>query len=277
MNPKRGILIAGNWKMHLGPKETAVFVADLGKRRQNAISGQTRAGLQSGKLRAMIIPPALSLPAARASVDTAWPELQIAAQNAHGEKKGAFTGELSGPMLADIGIRHVLLGHSERRQLFGETDTTVRSRLEGLLDQGFEVILCIGETLAERESGDTQAVLLRQLAGALPDSGPSGRFLDGRIVIAYEPVWAIGTGKTATPAQAQEAHAVIRADLQARFGTQAAERTLILYGGSVKPENIKEILTQPDVDGALVGGASLDAASYLALVEAGGQALGHSL
>ncbi|OFZ72685.1 MAG: triose-phosphate isomerase, partial [Bdellovibrionales bacterium RIFOXYD1_FULL_44_7] len=190
------------------------------------------------------------------------------------EKAGAFTGELSGPMLKEIGLDLVLVGHSERRQYFGETDETVRKRSESLLDQGLNVILCIGETKTERESGQTQAILQKQLKGAFPENGKGAtRFLDGRLVIAYEPVWAIGTGLTATPQQAEEAHQIIRKYLWDNFGLEASGKTPILYGGSVTPDNAKTLLACPNIDGALVGGASLKPDNFLALIEAGGKAL----
>ncbi|MGZ3699514.1 MAG: triose-phosphate isomerase family protein, partial [Bdellovibrionota bacterium] len=160
------------------------------------------------------------------------------------------------------------------RQYFGETDETVRKRCESLLEQGFRVILCVGETRAEREAGQTAAVLIRQLSGAIPDAGSGvAKFLDGRVVIAYEPVWAIGTGLTATPEQAEEAHLIIRKQLWDRFGLEASGRTPILYGGSVTPENVDQLLGSPNVDGALVGGASLKPESFLALLNGGGRTI----
>lgn len=185
-------------------------------------------------------------------------------------EKGAFTGEVSGPMLQEIGISTVLVGHSERRQYFGETDESVRKRSESLLAQGFKVILCIGETRTEREQNQTQEILKRQLQGALPEAGKgAASYLNGQLVLAYEPVWAIGTGLTATPAQAEEAHQFIRELMIQRFGAEAAQKTPILYGGSVTPENVDSLLACPNVDGALVGGASLKPDGFLRLLASG--------
>lgn len=257
----RGLLIAGNWKMNHGPREAEAFLNAL------ADSLKSRLPLPSG-LSLSLCPPAVSLaPAVSAAARLRLP-IRVLAQNAHWEQKGAFTGELSGPLVKETGAQGSLVGHSERRQFFGETDETVRKRTESLLGQGLQVILCVGETRAEREAGSTRQVLLRQLSAVLTTPGQgAAAFLDGRLVIAYEPVWAIGTGLTATPAQAEEAHQIIRKDLWDRFGMDAAGRTPLLYGGSVTPENVRELLGCANVDGALVGGASLKPESYLALIE----------
>jgi triosephosphate isomerase len=196
--------------------------------------------------------------------------LGIGAQNAYGLASGAFTGEISAPMLEELGVRAALVGHSERRQHFGETDETAKKRAEGLLTQGLEVVYCIGETRAEHEAGRTRAVLEKQLSALL--SGQATKYLDGRLILAYEPVWAIGTGLTATPQQAEDAHSFLRAEL-AKVSAAAAEKTPILYGGSVTPDNIDSLLTRPNVDGCLVGGASLKPAGYLKMVLAGFSAL----
>jgi triosephosphate isomerase (TIM) len=219
------VLIAGNWKMHKGPHETRAFLAGF---------------RPPEDVEVVICPPSVSLAAA---VDAG---VTVYAQNAHWEQDGAYTGEISAPMLAELGVRGSIIGHSERRQHFCETDETVRLRCEAVLAAGLGVIACVGETEAEREAGETEEVLRRQVA-VLPQHD--------RLVIAYEPVWAIGTGRTASPQQAQEAHALIKS-LQA---------TPVLYGGSVKPDNAPDLLAQPDVDGALVGGASLDPTSFLAI------------
>ena len=254
MKKPRGVFIAGNWKMNHGPRETELFFKEL----KSLLSLSW-----SEHLRACICPPFVSLEAAlRAAHGTL---VSVGAQNAHWEKKGAFTGETSGTMLHELGISTVLVGHSERRQFFGETDETASKRTESLLEQGFCVVLCIGETKEQRQSGQTKAVLIKQL-GAV-------KFLDGRLVIAYEPVWAIGTGLTATPEQAEEAHQIIRRDLWDRFGMEAAGKTSILYGGSVTPENIRSLLACPNIDGALVGGASLKAEGFAAMLQAGNEAL----
>ena len=219
------MLIAGNWKMFKGPHETRAFLA--GFRPPDDVD-------------VVICPPYVSLAAA---VDAG---VTVYAQNAHWERDGAYTGEVSAAMLAELGVRGSIIGHSERRQHFCETDETVRLRAEAVLDAGLGVIACVGETEGEREAGATEEVLRRQVA-VLPEHE--------RLVIAYEPVWAIGTGRTASPQQAQEAHALIKS-------LHAAQ---VLYGGSVKPDNAAELLAQPDVDGALVGGASLDPTSFLAI------------
>lgn len=261
MKKPRGILIAGNWKMNQGPRETEQFFSQLKQMIRPDL-------FQKDLLKACVIPPAVSLEKAKKEAPS---YVQIGAQNAHWEKKGAFTGELSGPLLQELGISWVLAGHSERRQYFGETDSTVRKRAESLLGQGFRVILCIGETRSERESGKTEEVLDRQLSETVPNLNS---YLDGRVILAYEPVWAIGTGLTATPEQAEQVHHWIRNFLHQKTGLKTAEQTPVLYGGSVTPENIDSLLKCPNVDGALVGGASLKAESFYALLEAGYKAIG---
>ena len=221
-------LIAGNWKMFKGPAETLAFFDGF-----EAPDG----------VDVVLCPPFVSLEAA---VGEEWP---IYAQSVHWAADGAFTGEISAQMLVEIGVTGALVGHSERRQLFGETDDTVRRRAEAALEAGLGVIACVGETEDEREAGETEAVLRRQVA-VIPQHE--------RLVIAYEPVWAIGTGKTATPQMAQDAHALIK----------SLHATRVLYGGSVKPDNAAELLSQPAVDGALVGGASLDPDSFAAICRA---------
>jgi triosephosphate isomerase (TIM) len=229
------MLIAGNWKMFKGPGEAAGFCAEL------------REAVETGGTDIVVAPPFVSLHAAAAELEDS--TIRVYAQNVHWEEEGAFTGEVSRSMLIAAGAVGAIVGHSERRQYFGETDETTARRAEAALGAGLGVIACVGETLEEREAGRTEAVLRRQveaIAAAVP-APPE------ELDIAYEPVWAIGTGRTATPETAQEAHAFIR-------GLYAVER--ILYGGSVKPENAEELLAQPDVDGALVGGASLDVMSF---------------
>lgn len=273
----RGVLIAGNWKMNRGPREAEEFFAQVGPLFEGKLSAASREKLRSGELRTCVAPPFLSLERAlSAAARVSGRPIDVAAQNAHWEKSGAFTGEVSGGMLKELGIGTVIIGHSERRQFFGETDETCRKRTVSLLGQGFRVILCIGETRAERESNQTAAVLTRQLTGVfLPPSekGGASEYLDGRLVIAYEPVWAIGTGLTASPQQAEEAHQIVRKFLWDQFGMTAAGRTPVLYGGSVTPENVDVLLACANVDGALVGGASLKPESFTALVEGGGKAL----
>src|SRR5713101_1678282 len=219
--------------MYKGPAETAEFCLAL---RERDLSG----------VDVVVCPPFVSL--AIAVQLLAGTEIGVAAQNVHWEPAGAFTGEISAPMLREVGVYGAIVGHSERRQFFGETDETVEKRARAALDAGLSVIACVGETEAEREAGETEEVLRRQVS--VLDA-------DEQLVVAYEPVWAIGTGKTATPELAQEAHALIRSVLDVP----------ILYGGSVKPENAADLLAQPDVDGALVGGASLAVESFASICE----------
>jgi triosephosphate isomerase len=190
--------------------------------------------------------------------------IHLAAQNMHWEDKGAFTGEISAEMLLDLGCKYVIIGHSERRQYFGETDEAVNKKLRKALDKGLLPIVCVGETLMEREAGKANEVIERQLSGAL--KGVNAVELQ-KVVIAYEPVWAIGTGKTATPEQANEIHAFIRKKIEISYGKEAAGALRIQYGGSVTPENVSSLMAMPDIDGALVGGASLKPESFAALVK----------
>jgi triosephosphate isomerase (TIM) len=228
------MLIAGNWKMYKGPAETAEFCLGL---REQELEG----------VDVVVCPPFVSLAVAVQLL--AGTEIAVAAQNVHWEDEGAYTGEVSPHMLREVGAYGAIVGHSERRQYFGELDETVSKRAHAALQAGLFVIACVGETAEERERGETEDVLRRQLAVLEPDDN---------LVLAYEPVWAIGTGKTATPELAQEAHAFIKSQLEAD----------VLYGGSVKPENAAELLGQPDVDGALVGGASLELESFSAICRA---------
>lgn len=255
MDRARTPVLAGNWKMHLGIHATGGYVREL-----------------VAALKEMPEPPACEVIVApvftslAVAQQAAWGSpVRVAAQNCHWAPEGAFTGEVAAAMLGEMGITHVILGHSERRQHFGETDQTVAGRLAAALAEGLVPIVCIGETLAEREAGQTGAVLERQLEGAL-GAQPADRL--GSLILAYEPVWAIGTGKVATTAQAQEAHACVRGWLRAKFGDGPAKSLRILYGGSANPGNVADLLACPDVDGALVGGASLKAATFLPMVEA---------
>jgi len=241
-------VIAGNWKMYKTARQAAETVRSL-------------AGLVAGVrgVEVVICPPFTALAAAIEAAKGS--SVAIGAQDCHWEKEGAFTGEVAVPMIADLGCSHCLVGHSERRQFFGETDAAVDKKVDAVLAQGLSCIACVGETLAEREAGQTFVVLERQVR-----SGLTRHLASPRLVIAYEPVWAIGTGKTATPAQAQEAHAFIRGVVAQAANPAAAQAVRILYGGSVKPDNIAALMAQPDVDGGLVGGASLDAASFAKIV-----------
>ncbi|MFI5316134.1 MAG: triose-phosphate isomerase [Myxococcota bacterium] len=242
-------LVAANWKMHKTAAEAAAFARAL---------VPSLAGLHGVEV--AVAPPFTALAALREALGSA--PVALTAQNAHFEKSGAFTGEVSVAMLAELGCRYVILGHSERRQIFGETDELVAKKLGAVQAAGLRPILCVGEQLAERESGRTFDVLARQLSGSL---AAADRSRAAELVVAYEPVWAIGTGRTATPELAQEAHAFIRARLADRFAADAG-RIRIQYGGSVKPDNAAELLAQPDIDGALVGGASLDPESFSAII-----------
>ncbi len=209
----------------------------------------------------VMAPPYTSLAAVAEEIRGS--KLILAAQNVHWEPKGAFTGEICIPMLQDLGCGMVIVGHSERRQYFGETDATVNRRVRAILQSGLQPIVCIGETLAEREAGKYHQVIDQQLTGGL--DGLTAQSLL-RIILAYEPVWAIGTGRTASPEQAQEVHGAIRNWISQKFGSEAAGEVRVLYGGSVKPENIADLMKQQDIDGALVGGACLEAESFLRII-----------
>ncbi len=247
--PERTPYIAANWKMHKTIAEAAEFIDALLPR---------IAATQSD---VVICPPFLAL--SEVVERSRGSAVRVAAQNMHEEASGAFTGEVSASMLAEVDVEAVVLGHSERRQLFGETDEALARKVPAALAAGLEPILCVGETEEARDAGQTEAVLERQLQADLAavESGDLAR-----VVIAYEPIWAIGTGRTATPEQAQETIAFIRDVLRERGA--AAEQVRILYGGSVKPANAAELLGRPDIDGALVGGASLDPEDFAAIVEA---------
>jgi triosephosphate isomerase (TIM) len=207
-------------------------------------------------------PPFTSLPAVAETIRGS--NIGLSAQNLHWEDKGAFTGEVSAEMLLDLGCRYVIIGHSERRQYFGETDETVNRKAKQALRKGLLPILCVGETLAEREAGKLNDIISRQVTGGLKDISADDM---KKVVIAYEPVWAIGTGKTATPEQANEVHALIRQKVKSLYSADIAEGLRIQYGGSVTPENISTLMAMPDIDGALVGGASLKPESFAALVK----------
>ena len=240
------MLIAGNWKMHKGPGETAAFCAGL-----LTYIGE-HGPEELDQIEIVVAPPFVSLHAAVEELEESG--IRVYAQNVHWAEEGAFTGEVSRSMLIASSVAGAIVGHSERRQYFGETDESAARRAAAALEAGLGVIACVGETLEEREGGETEDVLRRQV-GALAETIPEP---DAALSIAYEPVWAIGTGKTATPEMAREAHALIK-------GIYPVER--VLYGGSVKPENAEELLSQDDVDGALVGGASLEVDSFTAICE----------
>lgn len=246
--------IAGNWKMNKTPEEAKALAAEL----KGALGGVSNADVA-------LCPTFVCLHAVREAIQGS--KLALGAQNIHWEKSGAYTGEISGTMLKACGVEYAIIGHSERRQYFGETDETVNKRLKAALAAGLKPIVCVGETLGERESGVMEKVVKRQVEGAL--QGFTAAEL-ATLTIAYEPVWAIGTGKTATPEQAQEVHAFIRKLLREKLGAGMADACRIQYGGSVNAENAKTLLGQPDIDGALVGGASLKTADFTKIVQAAG-------
>lgn len=244
-------IIAGNWKMYKTVGEAVDLVKGLLE------------GLATTSGREVVVcPPFTALYAVRPLL--VGTSLGLGAQDLHHEPQGAFTGAIAAGMLSDVGCRYVIIGHSERRQYFGETDASVNQKIRAALAADLTPIVCVGELKAERDSGQAEAVVSRQISGGLAGLSPAEA---ARLVIAYEPVWAIGTGDTATPADAQAMHAAIRAMLGEHFGAATADGIRIQYGGSVKPDNIDELMAQPDIDGALVGGASLTAASFLRIVQ----------
>ena len=238
--------IAGNWKMFKTVHETTVYVKEL--------RGLIK---DVNDVTVVIAPPFTAVHAASEAARNS--NVAVAAQNMYWEKEGAFTGEISAGMVKEAGAEYVIIGHSERRTLFGETDATVNRKVTAAIAADLTPIVCIGETLEQRERNETLDVLDRQIKGGL--DGITGDQV-AALVVAYEPVWAIGTGRTATPAQAGEAHTHIRGRLRQWFGGPAADACLVLYGGSVKPDNIRDLMAQEDVDGALVGGASLDVRAF---------------
>jgi triosephosphate isomerase (TIM) len=251
MNPKRRPILAGNWKMNM----TATQARDLAGKLIPLVAGVKDRDI-------VLAPPFTALSAVGEMIKNTG--IALSAQDLFWEDKGAFTGEVSAEMLLDSGCKYVIIGHSERRQYFGETDDTVNKKLRQALNKGLLPIVCVGETLTEREAGKAFEVIGRQIAGAL--KGVTGEEMK-RVVIAYEPVWAIGTGKTATPAQANEVHSFIRQQVKAAYGADVADALRIQYGGSATPENVSSLMAMPDIDGALVGGASLKPESFAAIVK----------
>ncbi len=244
-------MIAGNWKMYNDVNEAATLVADI-----------KRALFDVENVDIVVIPPFVDLSDVGEMLIEG--NISLGAQNCFWEAEGAFTGEVSAKMLKSVGCDYVTIGHSERRKYFGETDETVNRRIKAVLDNGLVPIVCVGETLEEREESRTMEVVQAQITGAL--KGFTEEDIDS-MVIAYEPVWAIGTGKTATPAQAQEVHAMIRGLLKEMYSSSLSDGKRILYGGSVKPDNVEELMKEKDIDGGLIGGASLKADSFAALVQ----------
>lgn len=243
-------LLAGNWKLNCMREEAHLLAA--------AIADGCK-GLTDREV--MVAPPYMAIATVREIL--VGTDIGLGAQNLYWEASGAFTGEVSGPMLVDCGCTHVIIGHSERRQYFHETDYTVAKKVAAAVDCGLSPVVCVGETLVEREAGSTMQIIEHQVGGGLCQL-PAEHY--PKLIVAYEPVWAIGTGKTATPAQAEEVHAHIRGLLADVLTPEAAEATRILYGGSVKPDNVDELMACPNVDGALVGGASLKADDFLRIV-----------
>jgi triosephosphate isomerase len=246
-------LIAANWKMYKTPEQTEAFFGQF-----------LPMVYEHARDEIAICPPFVDLPAAVAAAQGS--NVNVGAQDMHWEKEGAFTGQISAGMLKAVGCTHVILGHSERRQFFGETDTTVNQKLKVALANALTPIVCVGELLQEREAGLTEEVLRRQVVNAFRGLGAVEAV---PITVAYEPVWAIGTGKTATPQMAADAHRLIRAEAAKAFGETTADAMRILYGGSVKPENATALMSETEIDGALVGGASLDPKSFTAIVKWG--------
>jgi triosephosphate isomerase (TIM) len=244
-------VMAANWKMYKNPSQTEAFFRDF----LPLVAGHTRDEI-------VICPPYTDLCVAVEAVKGT--SVAIGGQDLHWEKEGAYTGEICPSMLLDAGCTHVIIGHSERRQYFGETDDVVNFKLKASLEAGLVPIVCVGEVLEEREAGLTEDVLRRQCLRAF--HAISGKKA-AKLIVAYEPVWAIGTGKTATPQLAAEAHSLIRGEAAKAFGQEMADNLRILYGGSVKPENVKSLMAEVEIDGALVGGASLDPTSFSAVVK----------
>lgn len=256
----RQILIAGNWKMNKGAADGAQLIKDI----KAQLGGGCSCCCGGKKPEVLVCPPFTTLSAVLAEAKGSC--LQVGAQNIHWAEQGAFTGEISGAMLKECGVTHVIIGHSERRQYFGETDATVNQRLKAALKNGLTAVVCVGETLAERMAGATNAVVERQLRGALADISADDM---KKVVIAYEPVWAIGTGQVASNEQAQEVHAFIRGLFKTMFSCPCvADNTRILYGGSMNAANATGLLAQPDIDGGLIGGASLKPADFAAIIKA---------
>ena len=251
----RKTIIAGNWKMNKTPSETKAFAEEF-----KALLPKTK------WCDIVVCVPAADLSAAvRAFKDS---RIAVGAQNVYFEKSGAYTGEVSADMLADLGVRYVIVGHSERRALFGETDEVVNKKVHAALDAGLNPIICVGESLEQREMGVTMELIALQVKSAL--SGVAAEQMR-RCIIAYEPIWAIGTGKTATPEQASEVCTAIRALIRAQYGARVARSVTIQYGGSMKPDNARELLAHEDIDGGLVGGASLEAPALMEIVHAANQ------
>lgn len=249
-------MIAGNWKMYKTPGEAAALAQDI----DNLLDD---AGREAEGVEIVVCPPFVDLKSVATVIEFDHSKVKLAAQNVFWEKEGAYTGEISAPMLVDLECDYCIVGHSERRQYFGETDETVNKKVHALLEHGITPIVCVGESLDTRDAGDTDRFVREQVRAGLDGIT---EIQAGDIVIAYEPIWAIGTGRTPTPEAANDTCRAIRATIGALFGQPAAIRTRILYGGSAKPENIGLFMPEPDIDGALIGGAALEAASFVSMV-----------
>ena len=245
----RNVCIAGNWKMNMSPSEGAAFAKALAE------------AVKDASVRVVVAPPFVTIAPVVSAVKGS--VIEVGAQNMSDQLSGAYTGEVSAPMLKETGVSIVILGHSERRALYGETDAFINRKVKLALEQDLDVILCVGETLEEREAGKLEEVLKRQVVEGLRDISAQSM---ARIIVAYEPVWAIGTGKTATPDDANSAHAFIRSEIEKLYGKSVAESLIIQYGGSVKPSNVKDLMAMEHIDGALVGGASLSVEQFAPIV-----------
>ena len=246
----RNYFIAGNWKMNMTPSKGAEFAKALSE----AVAGCSA--------RVLVAPPFVTIPAVAEAIRGT--NLVLGAQNMSNHLNGAHTGEVSVEMLKELGVSVIILGHSERRAIYGENDSFINAKVRLAIEQGLEVILCVGETLEERENGKLEAVLHRQVVEGLKEVSASDM---SKVTVAYEPVWAIGTGKTATPDDANSAHAFIRAEIEKLYGKGVAESLVIQYGGSVKPSNVKDLMAMEHIDGALVGGAALSLEQFVPIVK----------
>ncbi|WP_422480739.1 triose-phosphate isomerase [Pleomorphochaeta sp. DL1XJH-081] len=245
----RKVCIAGNWKMNMTPSAGAAFAAELAK------------AVKDASVRVVVAPPFVTIGSVVKALENS--SIEVGAQNMSDQVSGAFTGEISPEMLKDAGVTIVILGHSERRAIYGETDDFINRKVKLALSHDLDVILCVGETLEEREGGKLEEVLKRQIVEGLKDVSADSM---ENIIVAYEPVWAIGTGKTATPDDANSAHAFIRNEIEKLYGKSVAESLIIQYGGSVKPSNVKDLMAMEHIDGALVGGASLTVEQFAPIV-----------
>ncbi len=247
----RQLFVAGNWKMNLDGRKSRELVQELNKQ---------AGGIEA--VRMAVCPPFVYLSSVVQVLQSS--NIDVGAQNMYAEVEGAFTGETAAPMLLDVGCRYVILGHCERRHVMGESDDLINKKVRQALECGLEPILCLGEKLEQREAGETEKVVSGQLEAGLDGVSPEQM---GRITIAYEPVWAIGTGQNATPEQAEQVHALLRGQLAELYDSDVAESTVIQYGGSVKPHNAADLMSMPNVDGALVGGASLSAETFVPIIQ----------